>query len=162
MFIRQSDEGAKLSFDLIYTSVIQLIIYLIQQSIMNDNQTAVDSTCLEYQQSYTSWISFYDTILLIGIITSVILLAALCCGSGPLLALAVAAKALYYIVSSLLFLALFIWSQFILFSQKASTCSNDIVAVDRLRNVPFFWAIVTYVGFGCGCLLCCVAIVARR
>ena len=115
MYDRQYGGGEKLAVDLIVNFIVQTIIYFIQQGIMNSNQTLVDSNCLELQQDYTSWINFYDIILLVGMVTSVVLFGAMCCG-GPILGLAAIVKALYYLVSGLLFLALFIWSQFILFN----------------------------------------------
>jgi hypothetical protein len=161
MFDRQYDGGAKLPVDLILNFIFQTITYFIQQGIMNSNQTPVDSNCLELQQDYTSWINFFDIILLVGMVTSVVLFGALCCG-GPILGLAVIAKVLYYLVSGLLFLALLIWSQFILFTDKAEECSNKFVEVDKLRNVPFFWAIIFYISFGCCCCLSVLKAVSGR
>ena len=161
MYDRQYGGGEKLAVDLIVNFIVQTIIYFIQQGIMNSNQTLVDSNCLELQQDYTSWINFYDIILLVGMVTSVVLFGAMCCG-GPILGLAVIAKAIYYLVSGLLFLALLIWSQFILFTDKAEECSNKFVEVDKLRTVPFFWAIIFYISFACCCCLGVLKAVSGR
>ena len=95
--------------------VVQTVVYFVQQSFMNRNQTPVDSNCLELHQNYTQWITIFDICILTGMVTSVVW----SCGlyhRGVMLKIAISMRKIIYVVIGFSLLVLFIWSQEILFT----------------------------------------------
>ena len=126
---------------------------------MNNNQTPVESFCLDVQEQFTNWIYLSNIMIIVGFNSSIALLAISMCNKATFFIRKAKAKNMIDYFFIIFTTVLVIWSQFILYTEKAIKCAENFHEVKSLRYVPLFWAILNYVLIGC---MCCLFIINRE
>ena len=159
MYSKQYNEEStptiKFGCTLMVILAINLIVYFVQESIKDNNQTPVYYSCLVIQKRMTWLIEFIDRIIFIAALSNAVILSLLICHERFEKCIELLIKVVVSFIVTFSGI-IFMFIQISIYKKEAWDCSQNFEAVENLRNVLLFWSTVGFIFFGCCCLCLCV------